>query len=122
MTEILQKALEIEAEMQRIGYWTPVSVRATDDGKLYGGLPFEEWLQFHFLPSVKAAATSGDFSSLPRYRIGLAALRNYDYHSTVEIALPLMRLCQQLEELLNRRLNMRSFECRLWSSMFGQRR
>ena len=100
MTTIEAKVQEIEAEMKRIGYWSPMPSAEVDDSKMYAGLSFEQWLQFVFLPSVKAAAVSGAFASVPPYRVGVAALRNYDYHSTVEEALPLMQLCHQLEELL----------------------
>ena len=86
--------------MQRIGFWSVGPVSAPDSSMLYAGLPFEQWLQFIFLPAVEVAAPTNDFTAVPRYRVGLAALRNYDYHSIVEEALPLMRLCQQLEALL----------------------
>lgn len=100
MTAIEAKVQEIETEMKRIGYWSSKPSAEVNDSKMYAGLSFEQWLQFVFLPSVKAAAISGAFVSVPQYRVGVAALRNYDYHSTVEEALPLMQLCHQLEELL----------------------
>jgi uncharacterized protein YqcC (DUF446 family) len=100
MSEVLAKVREIEREMQRIGYWSVGSPREHDHSKMYSGVSFEQWLQFAYLPAVNAAAASGNFESIPPYRVGLAALRQYDYHSTVEEALPLMRLCHDLEGLL----------------------
>ena len=99
-TPILEKVRAIEGEMRRIGYWSNVAPEAIDDTKLYAGVSFEQWLQFAFLPRVSAAAASGDFRQVPPYRVGLAALRQYDYHSSVEEAHPLMRLCHDLEKLL----------------------
>lgn len=52
------------------------------------------------LSAVSTAARSGEFDPVASYRVGLAALRQYDDHSTVEEAHPLMRLCQELEQLL----------------------
>jgi len=100
MTAIEAKVQEIEAEMKRIGYWSSMPPAEVDDSKIYAGLSFEHWLQFVFLPSIKAAMVSGAFALVPQYRVGVAALRNYDYHSTVVDALPLVLLCHQLEELL----------------------
>ena len=93
---ILEKVHAIEGEMRRIGYWSNVPPEAIDNSKLYAGVSFEQWLQFVFLPRVSAAANSGDFREVPPYRVGLAALRQYDYHSVVEKAHPLMRLCHEL--------------------------
>ena len=100
MTAIETKVQEIEAEMMRIGYWSLTLSTDIDDSKMYAGLSFERWLQFIVLPSVKEAVANETFASVPPYRVGLAALRQYDYHSTVEEAFPLMELCHQLEQLL----------------------
>lgn len=100
MNAVTEKVREIEAEMQRIGFWSLSPATEPDSTQIYGGLPFEQWLQFVYLPAVGAAAESGQFSSVPPYRVGLAALRNYDYHSTAEEALPLVQFCSQLEQLL----------------------
>jgi uncharacterized protein YqcC (DUF446 family) len=99
--EILEAVRAIEGDMRRIGYWSEIAPRGTDVTQLYAGVSFEQWLQFVFLPSVVAAAHSGDFGQVPPYRVGLAALRQYDYHSVVEEAHPLMRLCRELENLID---------------------
>src|SRR6478609_1142552 len=100
MVSVPEKVRAIETEMRRIGYWSDAPSPPVDPTKPYGGMSFEQWLQFVFLPSVSIAAHSGDFSQVPGYRVGLAALRQYDYHSTIEEAFPLMRLCHDLEKLL----------------------
>lgn len=100
MSELCAKLDEIEAEMRRIAFWSVSPAHMADDKQLYSNLPFEQWLQFVYLPQVRVACGSGDFSAVPQYRVGLAAMRNYDYHSTVEEALPLVQLCHELEALL----------------------
>jgi len=97
---IVDTVRAIEGEMRRIGYWSNLSPGGIDESNLYAGLSFEQWLQFVFLPRILAAADSGDFRDVPPYRVGLAALRQYDYHSVVEEAHRLMRLCHDLERLL----------------------
>jgi hypothetical protein len=87
--------------MRRIGYWSAGACPPTDPRQLYAGIAFEPWLQFVFLPAVKAAAASGEYANVPPYRVGVAALRQYDYHGTVPEALGLMNLCGELEDLLN---------------------
>ncbi|MFI4940899.1 MAG: YqcC family protein [Burkholderiales bacterium] len=104
MDAVLDKVRAIELEMRRIGYWSDAPSQPVDSTKLYGGVSFEQWLQFAFLPSISAAARSDDFSEVPSYRVGLAAFRQYDYHSTIEDAFPLMHLCQDLENLLANKL------------------
>lgn len=101
MSKVLETVRAIEGEMQRVGYSSDSPPDKFDASKLYAGATFEQWLQFVFLPAVAAAALSGDFGKVPGFRIGLAALRQYDYHSVVEEAHPLMRLCQDLEHLLD---------------------
>ncbi len=100
MQPLREKLLEIETEMRRLGYWSEGEKPFTDEAQLYASLPFERWLQFVFLPALQEATESGDFSKVPRYRIGLAALRNYDYHSGVPEAQHLMALCFELEKLI----------------------
>jgi uncharacterized protein YqcC (DUF446 family) len=100
MNGIAAQVEKIENEMQRIGFWSKAPSRQPDESVMYAGLSFEQWLQFVFLPATKTAVVSGDFSNVPRYKVGVASLRNYDYHSTIEEALPLMHMCFDLEKLL----------------------
>ena len=105
MRAIAEKVQQIEAEMRRIGFWSSDPARTADEEELYAGLPFEQWLQFVFLPSVKTASATGNFSRVPPNRVGLAALRQYDYHSVDEKAFPLVELCHELERLLSSELS-----------------
>lgn len=100
LSSIQNKVAELEAEMRRIGYWSEAEAPNINESKLFGGVTFEAWLQFVFLPKVAEASSSGDLSEVPAHRIGVAALRQYDYHSLVEEAHPLMHLCFDLEKLL----------------------
>ncbi len=104
---VRKKLVEIETEMRRIGYWSDQPMPIADHSKLYSNLTFENWLQFVFLQSVRNAVESGDFSLVPRYRVGLCAMRNYDYHSFIPQAQQLHRLCQDLETLLEPHLGNR---------------
>jgi uncharacterized protein YqcC (DUF446 family) len=98
---IIEKVRAIEGEMRRIGYWSNAAPDKLNECELYAGVSFERWLQFVFLPRVSAAAKVSDFQQIPPYRVGLAALRQYDYHSEIKEAHPLMRLCHDLEKLLD---------------------
>ena len=91
---------EIEVEMRKIGFWREQPPMKFDHTKLYSEVSFEEWLQFVFIPKVRSAADSGDFSEIPPYRIGVAALRQYDYHSIIPEASALTKLCFDLESEL----------------------
>jgi uncharacterized protein YqcC (DUF446 family) len=100
MNALLDKIAEIEIEMKRIGYWSMDAPSQVDHTKPYSGVSFENWLQFVFLPAVRTATMSDDFSQVPPYRVGLCAMRNYDYHSVIPEAKQLMAYCWELEELL----------------------
>lgn len=90
----------VEAEMRRIGYWKASAPSELDPVALYAGVSFEEWLQFVFIPSVRQAVKERDLCSIPPYRVGVAALRQYDYHSKIPEAHSLMLLCHELEAAL----------------------
>jgi len=81
---------KIELEMKRIKYWL------TD--KTQGVGTFEHWLQFSFLPSARDAALKNIFPT--NSQVGLMALRQYDYHSTIEIAHPLMYLLFDFDKII----------------------
>ncbi|RXK55638.1 hypothetical protein ESB00_07050 [Oleiharenicola lentus] len=90
----------IEAEMKRIGYWTVGECPPLDPKQIYSGISYPAWLQFVFLPGVRRGVEAGDLRAIPQYRVGLAALRQYDYHSEIPEAHPLMNLCFELEKAL----------------------
>ncbi len=97
---VLGKIGEVEAEMRRIGFWSKEPAPRIDPLQIYGGLPFERWLQFVFAPAARRAGATRDYSAVPRFRIGLCAMRNYDHHSEVPEARRLIALCEELEDLL----------------------
>lgn len=94
----------IEAEMRKIGYWSeypPDLLGAVASGQLQSYLDapsFELWLQCVFLPNARKAANSGE---LPKNsQVGQMAMRQYDYHSCVEDALPLLQLLRQFDAII----------------------
>lgn len=103
---LLQKLDEIEAEMRRIGYWheTPPDLQvmaARGELRSYLDAPsFELWLQTIFLPNARRAVQT---NSLPAdSRVGLMAMRQYDYHSSIPEAHGLMKLLYEFDELVRR--------------------
>ncbi len=91
---------DIEHELRRIGYATYHPPAAPRPGEPFAGMTFEVWLQHVFLPAVRDAIATGSFAKVPNYRVGLAALRQYDYHTCIPEAHPLMDLCYALEKAL----------------------
>lgn len=93
--DLLGKLDEIEAELKAIGFWEgepnhkPVSPQ------------FELWLQKTFLPNARSAVCD---SKLPHQsQVGLVAMRQYDYHSTVDRALNLVRLLNEFDRAVESR-------------------
>ena len=95
--QVLSKLDEIEAEMKRINLWSeiPPSFKVTS----YLEAPsFELWLQCVFIPHAREAAREGKYPE--RSQVGLMAMRQYDYHSFVEKAQPLLRLLKQFDKII----------------------
>ncbi len=90
---------KIEAEMKRLGYWRDGLSAASWQGSSYLDAPsFEWWLQNVFLPNARRAVQTG---KLPAdSQVGLMAMRQYDYHSSVPEAHGLMRLLSGFDELV----------------------
>lgn len=93
----LQQLERIEAEMRRIGFWTdtPPQLEAIESGQVFP--TFEQWLQCVFLPKAREDAKKG--KSQKNYELGLQAMREYDYHSRIEEAHPLMCLLRDYDKL-----------------------
>ncbi len=96
----------IEAEMKRIGYWSadPPDLRAkfaAGEMSSYLDAPsFELWLQQVFIPNAREGVAG---SQLPAgSQVGLMALRQYDYHSHVPDAQPLLALLNEFDEMVER--------------------
>lgn len=103
-SQISRKLDQIEAEMRRIGFWqaTPPDLLAMiDRGEISSFLDapsFEIWLQAVFLPTARIAI---DRNALPTdSQVGLMAMRQYDYHSSVPEAHYLVRLLYEFDELV----------------------
>jgi uncharacterized protein YqcC (DUF446 family) len=96
---ILAKLDEVEAEMKRIGYWVD-EPPPTGPVKSFLDIPFELWLQTVFLPHAREAVRTRKYPER-KSMVGLAALRQYDYHGTVTEALPLMDLLYEFDKLVN---------------------
>ena len=94
MDALLHKLDEVEAQMKAIGYWSatepPEQARQT----------FEYWLQYSFLPVARRRIQQHD---LPHdSNVGVMALRQYDYHSHVPEAQPLLQLLTEFDVLVQR--------------------
>ena len=104
---LLEKLDQVEAEMKRIGYWQPV-VPAEWQAKVDAGQvrsyleapTFELWLQTVFLPHAREASRTGNLPS--DSSVGVMAMRQYDYHSSVPEAHGLMHLLSEFDEMIRK--------------------
>lgn len=92
--------------MKRIGYWSadPPDLRtryASGEMKTYLDAPsFELWLQQVFIPNARDAVAN---DALPQHsHVGLAAMRQYDYHSNVAEAQKLTSLLGDFDDMVER--------------------
>jgi uncharacterized protein YqcC (DUF446 family) len=105
-SELSQKLDQVEAEMKRIGYWqaNPPDLQpriAGGEMQSYLDAPsFELWLQTIFLPNARRAVQTDTLPS--DSQVGLMAMRQYDYHSSVPEAHGLMRLLYEFDDLIRR--------------------
>jgi uncharacterized protein YqcC (DUF446 family) len=92
----------IEVELRRLGWWLdslhPPS--PPDSTKLFGGRPFPQWRQYEFLPHARLAVQTGELRLSSA--VGLAAMRQYDYHSQLLEAFPLVSLLRRFDDLFER--------------------
>jgi uncharacterized protein YqcC (DUF446 family) len=94
---LLAKLDAIEAEMRRIGFWREPPPEGGADPM--GGPDFEAWLQNTFVPSARARIAARDLPA--KSMMGVLCMRQYDYHSTVEEALPLVSLMHEFDALVD---------------------
>jgi uncharacterized protein YqcC (DUF446 family) len=105
LQEMLKQLDLVAQELRRLGWWSDEMDRLANPqpdarSSMFGGLSFPEWLQFEFLPHARTAVRNDE---LPKTsQVGLMALRQYDYHSTVREALPLVALLHEFDELIGR--------------------
>jgi uncharacterized protein YqcC (DUF446 family) len=93
---IFAKLDEVEAEMRKIGFWSPASAKPAHGD--FTSMPFQLWLQFVFLPAAREATHKQQWPD--RSQVGLMALRNYDYFDFVEEAQQLVRLLNEFDNLI----------------------
>ena len=94
---VLSKLDEIESEMKRISFWSenPPSFGVSN----YLDAPtFELWLQCIFIPNARCAAGNSKYPE--RSQVGLMAMKQYNYHTFVERAQPLLRLLNQFDKII----------------------
>lgn len=87
---MLAKLDEVENEMKKVKFWCQSEDEKRDT--------FEHWLQFTFLPNARKAIET---NNLPKKsQVGIMALRQYDYHSVIAEAHPLMQLLFEFDKLV----------------------
>ncbi len=94
---------DIQAEMQRIGYWKGderrIDASSPQEAFMADKLAFAEWLEYVFLPSARKAIQE---NALPtQSMVGTRAMREYNYMDRVEEALPLVGLLSDFDALVN---------------------
>ena len=101
---LLDQLDRVELEMKRIGYWSekPSDLLAQyQNGTLrsFTDAPsFEDWLQHVFLVNAREAIRENNIPS--QSQVGLMAMRQYDYHSSIPEAHPLMNLLGEFDALI----------------------
>lgn len=96
----IKKLNQIEAEMKKIGFWYNPLPDLTDKNFL-SAQTFEMWLQGIFLPNARKAAVENNFPE--KSEVGQMAFRQYDYHETVVIALDLLQLLREFDDIINKK-------------------
>ena len=90
--KVLQSAVQIEAEMRRVGMWSskapsPEQMALTKAFAM-DTMPFAGWLQFVFLPRVHRAAAENKF--LSSSSVAAQAVREFDTEPNTERLLTLL--------------------------------
>lgn len=111
-SQIVSKLDAIERELKRIGFWDETldcqSVRKQaverareQEVSPIANMSFENWLQAVFLPHARETVRT---NSLPQSsHVGVMAMRQYDYHSHVPEAQPLLKLLYEFDQLISDR-------------------
>lgn len=97
-SSILTQLERIEAEMRRIGMWQthPLEAEQYDFRAAFAmdTMSFSQWLQFIFIPNVRAAARSNKFPA--ESHVAAQALREFD---TIPEASQLVKLLADFDAL-----------------------
>jgi uncharacterized protein YqcC (DUF446 family) len=105
--QIFNQLDRIELEMKRIGYWSDVPSNLLEQFRngtfrAFNDSPsFESWLQHVFLVNARAAVRKNKIPS--QSQVGLMAMRQYDYHSSIPEAHPLMKLLSEFDAIVEGR-------------------
>ena len=95
---VLMQLERIEAEMRRIGMWqqVPLAPEQYDFRAAFAmdTMSFPQWLQFIFIPNVRAAASQNKFPASSH--VAAQAVREFD---TVPEASQLVRLLSEFDAL-----------------------
>ncbi|MGH8540267.1 MAG: YqcC family protein, partial [Stenotrophobium sp.] len=106
LAKIGQQLDLIEAEMKRIGYWSaePPDLQAkfaSGEMQSYTDAPsFELWLQQIFIPNARDGVASDELPE--QSQVGLMALRQYEYQSSVPVAQQLLSLLNDFDDMVER--------------------
>ncbi|MCK5115592.1 MAG: YqcC family protein [Candidatus Aegiribacteria sp.] len=95
--QVFSKLDEIETEMKRMSLWSDNPPAFTVSNYLEAP-SFELWLQCIFIPHAREAARKGQYPE--RSQVGLMAMRQYNYHSFLEKAQPLLGLLSQFDKII----------------------
>ncbi len=95
--QVFSKLDEIEAEMKRVNFWSDNPPVFTVNNYLEAP-SFDLWLQCIFIPHAREAAGKGQYPE--QSQVGLMAMRQYNYHSFIEKAQPLLRLLSQFDKII----------------------
>ncbi len=100
---LLEQLQQIETELQSINFWSPepspVDPKECTEAFCADKMRFHQWLQYIFLPSARNSVETDTLPSSSM--VGVKAMREYDYMSVVEKALPLVSLLSQFDALVS---------------------
>ena len=88
----------VEAELRRLGYWSDDPPDVPASSSFLDAPSFELWLQCVFLPNARDRIKTGNLPE--RSQVGLMAMRQYDYHSSVPEAHTLVGLLNDFDRLI----------------------
>ena len=92
MQRLLDIMRQVEEEMHRIGFWRNELTELDET--------FEAWLQLEFLPETRRQIAANELYK-QKSMVGVKALRQYDYHSTITKAHPLMHMLFDFDRVAN---------------------
>ena len=95
---VLSKLDEIETEMKRINFWSDNPPAFIVNNYLEAPT-FELWLQCIFIPNAREATRKSKYPE--RSQVGLMAMKQYNYHTFVDKAQPVLGLLSQFDKIID---------------------